>query len=214
MSRKLIFPAVCAGLLLTAPAIAAPKPAAPPSHATAAADNTSAVAAVSRMLTLRAKNNFAGMYDLLSASSKKNIPRKEFLAVSIVSKAEVAQMPSDLRGMYALFADTRNVLGYTFAVVGPDPANPDIVLVHAFPKPAPGVVSETLKVYTVADRGTGKTPRRTVDAFGSVGRAMLKAQSEQAVPPTDTPPPADVPPTDTPAAPPTDTPPAIAPAQP
>lgn len=205
MSRKLIFPAVCAGLLLTAPAIAAPKPAAPkpaapPSHATAAADNTSAVAAVSKMLTLRAKNNFAGMYDLLSASSKKNIPRKEFLSVSIVSKAEVAQMPPDLRGMYALFADTRNVLGYTFAVVGPDPTNPDIVLVHAFPKPAPGAVTETLKVYTVAEKGTGKTPRRTVDAFGSVGRAMLKAQSEQPAPPADAPPVA--PPTDMPAAPP------------
>lgn len=186
MFPKLIFPMLCAGLLLTAPAIAAPKPPAP-SHATAAADNTSAVAAVSKILTLRVKNNFAGMYDLLSASSKKNIPRKEFLAVSIMSKAEVAQMPPDLRGLYALFADTRNVLGYTFAIVGPDPTSPDIVLVHAFPKPAPGVVAETLKVYTVAEQGTGKTRRRSVDAFGSVGRAMAKAQGEQTAPPPDAP---------------------------
>ncbi len=211
MSPKHTLPLLCAGLLLTAPAFAAPKPAAP-SHGTAAADNTSAVAAVSKLLTLRAKNNFAGMYELLSASSKKNIPRKEFVAASTESKAEMAQMPPDLRGMYALFADTRNVLGYTFAVVGPDPTNPDIVLVHAFPKPAPGAATETLKVYTVADKGAGKTSRRTVDAFGSVGRAMLKAQTEQAAPPADAPPAA--PPIDTPpAAPPIDTPPA-APATP
>lgn len=196
MFPKLIIPVlctrfVCAGLLLSAPAIAAPKPAAP-SHGTAAADNTSAVAAVSKLLTLRAKTDFAGMYELLSASSKKNIPRKEFVAASTESKAEMAQMPPALRGMYALFADTRNALGYTFAVVGPDPTNPDIVLVHAFPKPAPGAATETLKVYTVADKGAGKgvgkTSRRTVDAFGSVGRAMLKAQTEQAAPPADAPP--------------------------
>lgn len=199
MSPKLIFPVLCAGLLLlTVPTFAAPKPAAP-SHATAAADNTSAVAAVSTLLTLRVKNNFAGMYDLLSANSKKNIPRKEFLAASTETAAEVAQMPPALRGMYALFADTRNALGYTFAVVGPDPTNPDVILVHAFPKPAPGAATETLKVYTVAEKGTGKTRRRTVDAFGSVGRAMLKVQSEQAAPPAEAPaaPPADT----TPAAP-------------
>ncbi len=208
MSRKLILPALCAGLLLTAPAFAAPKPAALPSHATAGADHTSAVAAVSKMLTLRVKNNFAGMYDLLSASSKKNIPRKEFLAASTETKAEVAQIPPDLRGMYALFADTRNAQGYTFAVVGPDPTNPDVVLVHAFPKPAPGVVMQTLKIYTVSEKGTGKTRRRTVDAFGSVGRAMLKAQSEQAAPPADMP---AVPQADMPTAPPTDAPPADTP---
>ncbi len=182
MSFKHALPLLCAGLLLTAPASAAPKPAAPPSHATAGASDTSAVAVVSNLLTLRVKNNFAGMYDLLSASSKKNIPRKEFVAASTESKAELAQMPPDLRGMYALFADTRNALGYTFAVVGPDPTNPNVVLLHAFPKPAPGVLPETLKVYTVAEKGTGKTPRRTVDAFGSVGRAMRDAQSKMAAP--------------------------------
>lgn len=198
MSPKLIFSMLSAGLLLTVPTFAAPKPAAP-SHATAAADNTSAVAAVSTLLTLRVKNNFAGMYDLLSANSKKNIPRKEFLAASTETAAEVAQMPPALRGMYALFADTRNALGYTFAVVGPDPTNPDVILVHAFPKPAPGAATETLKVYTIAEKGTGKARRRTVDAFGSVGHAMLKAQSEQAAPPAESPapPPADT----TPAAP-------------
>ncbi len=211
MSPKYALPVLCAGLLLTAPTFAAPEPPAP-SHTTAAADHTSAVAVVSKMLTLRAKNNFAGMYDLLSAYSKKNVPRKEFLAASTTSKAEVAQMPPSLRGMYALFADNRNALGYTFAVVGPDPTNPEVVLVHAFPKPAPGVVTETLKIYTVAEPGTGKTRWRTVDAFGSVGRAMLKAQSEQAAPPAETPPAA--PPADAPAAPPMDTPPATAPAQP
>ncbi len=184
MSLKYVFPLLCTGLLLTAPAIAAPKPPAP-SHSTAASDNTSAVAAVSKMLTLRAKNNFAGMYDLLSTKSKKGIPRKEFLASSPQSKEELAQMSPEIRGLYALFADTHNALGYTFAVVGPDPTNPDMVLVHALPKPAPGVVAATLKIYTVKEPGSSKTPRRTVDAIGSVGRVMLKAQSEQAAPPAE-----------------------------
>lgn len=198
MSVKYALPLLCAGLLLSAPAIAAPKPAAP-SHGTAAADNTSAVAAVSKLLTLRAKTDFAGMYDLLSAYSKENITRKQFLVGFNDSKAKIAQMPPALRGMYALFGDTRNALGYTFALVGPDPTNPDIVLVHAFPKSAPGAATETLKVYTVADKGAGKTSRRTVDAFISVEIAMLKAQTGTALllrllapysaaPPTDTPP--------------------------
>lgn len=187
MSLKYVLPLLCAGLLLTAPTFAAPEPPVP-SHATAGAADTSAVVVVSKMLTQRAKNNFAGMYDLLTANMKKGVSRTQFLEGAPQSSANIATMTPELRGQYALFADAHNALKYTFAVVGPDPTNPDVVLVHAFPKPAPGVVPATLKIYTVADPGAGKgttrTHHRTVDALQSIAHAMMEAKGKPTPPPT------------------------------
>lgn len=158
----------CAGLPLTAPALAAPKPAA---SSPAAANSASAVAVVSKLLSLRAKNNFAGMYPLLSLGFQELLPRSQFLAGSPESPIEISRMSPVLRGVYALLGDPHNTLKYTFTVIGPDPKNPAVVLVRALPPSALGAVPVTLKVYTLSEPGAGASRRQVVDAVATMKAA-------------------------------------------
>ena len=138
-TRTSLLVCALAGLSLTLAPIsvhADPAPAAPPS-ASAVAD-TPAVAVVRQFLAARSAGQYTAAYRLLSPGSQKAVLEEDFAAGPPPSaSAEVASAACDLStaalGLGALLVDPHNTLGYSFTVVGPDPADPSVVLVRATP---------------------------------------------------------------------------------
>ncbi len=139
-------------VLLPAFAGAGPLPAAPAS-APAVAD-TPTVSVVRQFLAARTVGLPDAAYALLSTNSQKAISAEDFASGPPPSTAtEVLNAASHLStpttGFMVLLTDPHQALGYTFAVVGPDPADPSVVLVRATP-PAGAV-----KLPTVSAPETG-----------------------------------------------------------
>ena len=129
----------CAGLPLTA--IAAPNPA-----------DTPAVLTVRQFVAARAAGDTGTAYSLLSFSSQKNATAKDYAAGSGFSgTATPADKSTPLYALFALILDTHNMAHYTFAVLGPDPADANTVLVRVTPPAsAAGVIAATVRVVTIA----------------------------------------------------------------
>jgi len=170
MSRKHV--PLCAGLLLAlVPALTTARAQAPmPAPATAPAADTPAVAVVRQFLADRAARWNLAAYLLLSAKSRQNISLADFEAGRPLPLSDAGKVPAPLFALSALLVDTHNTLKYTFAVVGPDPVDPNIVLVRA-DRDAAGradVPAVTLRLVTVSDPAA-HAPR--VDPLGSLERA-------------------------------------------
>lgn len=170
---------------------AAPPPAAPP-PASAVAD-TPAVSVVRQFLAARSEGRSDAAYALLSAGSQKAISAEDFAAGPFSSQAaEVRNAASHLStpttGFMVLLVDPHQALGYTFAVLGPDPADPSVVLVRATP-PAGSIKMSTvsapetgarhavtLRLLTVVDP---KTHAPRVDAVKSLEQAAAPGEMDE-----------------------------------
>lgn len=143
----------CAGLSLTAPAIAAPD----------AADTPAVV--VQRFLTARASGDTGAAYNLLSFQSQQTLPAKQFADGNSLPQGTPAEMSSPLYALAVLFSDTHNAAHWTLSVLGADPANPHRVRVQATPPASlKGVSASTVRVVTV-DTPTGAA---RLDLLGSM----------------------------------------------
>lgn len=149
----------CAGLPLTA--IAAPNPA-----------DTPAVLTVRQFVAARAAGDSGTAYGLLSFPSPKNAAAKDYAAgTGFSGTATPAEKAMPLYAVLALLLDTHNTAHYAFAVIGPDPADANTVLVRATPPASlKSVAAATVRVVTVA------TPSGTahIDTLKSVERTDPK----------------------------------------
>lgn len=177
--------------LLPSFAAADPQPAAPP-PASAVAD-TPAVAVVRQFLAARSVGLPDAAYALLSSGSQQAISAEDFAAGPFPSwAAEITSAAGHLStptaGFLALLADPHQALGYTFAVIGPDPADPGVVLVRATP-PAGAVKlptvsapetgarhAVTLRLLTVIDP---KTHALRIDAVKSLEQAAAPGELDE-----------------------------------
>jgi prepilin-type processing-associated H-X9-DG protein len=169
MSRIIPLSLLCAGLpLALTPSSPAQVPAPTPPAVVTVAAATPAVAVVRAFLADRAAGKFAAAYALLSVGLPKFMSAEQFAVGASMPVSASRQMPAQAFGMYALFADTHSTLGYTFTLVGPDPADPNSVLVRAQPRSgAVGVPAATLRLVTTADP---TAHARRVDIYGSLER--------------------------------------------
>ena len=151
----LLASALTALLLAPLPAVvrADPPPAAP--SPVAAAADTPAVAVVKQFVADRAAGNTAAAYALLSARSRQGRATEAAFAAGYKIPAHVPQgISASAFGLLVLLRDTRNTLGYTFAVLGADPANPAAVLVRATPPAGKALPAATVRLVTVNDPAT------------------------------------------------------------
>ena len=120
--------------------------------AAARAADTPAEAVVREFLADRASGKYADAYALLSSASQKGVTENGFAAGQPLP-AELMQHQSDPLFPFAvLLNDTHNAQHYTFTVAGPDPADPNAVLVRAAPpQAAAGVPVLVLHLAVVTD---------------------------------------------------------------
>ena len=183
-----------AGLPLVLPAAfagAGPLPAAPP-LASAPAD-TPAVSVVRQFLAARTVGLPNAAYALLAASSQQAISAEDFAAGPFPSQAAgvlnaSSHLSTPTAGFLALLADPHQALGYTFAVIGPDPAVPSVVLLRATPPvgavklptvsaPETGVRhAVTLRLLTVIDP---KIHAPRIDAVKSLEQAAAPGEMDE-----------------------------------
>jgi len=128
-----------------------------------AADDKGAVAAspsdaVRGYLAARARHDSAAQYVLLSAKDRAGIPFTQFNTAFAGDKTRLSHAAEDgvsplLASVSVFFMDAQELSGYAFAVVGPDPGDPQLVLVRAQP---PGVApgkAFLIKIVTTRDAG-------------------------------------------------------------
>ena len=144
------------------PAFAAPPP------ATAAQADTPAVAVVREFLADRAAGKYDAAYALLSANSQLTTSLKSIERGDPTAAHDFQGWPAPALGLLVFFFDTHNTLNYTFTVIGPDPLDPNSVLLRAVP---PAGSAATLRLLTVSDPAT-HTAR--LDVLGAVQRAAPK----------------------------------------
>jgi len=166
--NKLRFSCACAaaGLSLTflpAPARAEPVP-------TAAAD-TPAVAVVRHFLNARAAGRYDEAYKLLALDPAQPLSEQQFAGGTPLPPDAARSLPASVFGLFALFGDARGTQRYTFAALGPDPADPATVLVRAEP-PAGAVDAPAVTMRLLTKRAAGGP--LLVDVSGSVARAAPK----------------------------------------
>ena len=170
--------------------LADPTPAAPPASAVA---DTPAVAVVRQFLAARSAGQYDAAYRLLSPSSQKAVSAEDFAAGPFPSQAAemsnaVSHLSTPTVGFLALLSDPHQALGYTFAVIGPDPADPTVALVRATP-PAGAVKlptvsvpetgprrAATLRLLTVIDP---KTHAPRIDAAKSLEQAAAPNELDE-----------------------------------
>ncbi len=173
--------------LLPASAHADPPPTAP------AAANTPAAAVVRQFLAARAAGREEAAYALLSLASQRATSAEDFAAGPFPSQtaelsAAVSHLSTPTVAFLSLLSDPHQALGYTFAVIGPDPANPSIIMVRAMP-PAGAVKlptvsapetgarhAVTLRLLTVADP---KTHAPRIDAVKSLEQAAAPNELDE-----------------------------------
>ncbi len=88
-------------------------------------------------LTARATHEYAQAYALFSTGVQKQVPYAQFAEAKSWEDA-LAHAPADgvsptLAAVSTFFMDSHNSSGYQFTVLGPDPADPRVVLVSARP---------------------------------------------------------------------------------
>ena len=164
MNTQFVFLAgTLAALALVMPAFAAPL-----SAASQQAD-TPAVAVVREFLADRNAGKYDAAYALLSADLRQQIPEGSFAAGNPPSPFEAHNWLASTFGLFVLWLDTHNTLNYTFTLIGPDPANPGIVLIRAAPPAGNnGLSTATLRLQTVTD-STAHASR--IDIFSSLKRS-------------------------------------------
>ena len=151
-------------LIGTLAGLVTPAFAAPPS-ATAPQADTPAVAVVREFLADRAAGKYDAAYALLSANSQLTASLKSIEKGDPTAAHDFQGWPAPALGLLVFFFDTHNTLNYTFTVIGPDPLDPNSVLVRAVP---PAGSAATLRLLTVSDPAT-HTAR--LDVLGAVQRA-------------------------------------------
>ena len=100
----------------------------------ARAADTPAVAVVRQFLTDQAAGNSPAAYSLFSGSSQQMVTEAKFAAGDPLPPSTMKQKSDPVFGLAVLLADTRHTEHYVFAVIGPDPADPNTVLVRATPR--------------------------------------------------------------------------------
>ena len=165
--RFALFNAALAGLSLVAPGFAAP-PSAPVPKA-----DTPAVAVVREFLADRAAGKYTAAYALLSANSQQTTSLMSIERGDPTAAHDFQGWPAPALGLLVFFFDTHNTLNYTFTVIGPDPLDPNSVLVRAMsPAGAAAGSAATLRLLTVFDPVT-HTVR--LEVLGAVQRAAPEA---------------------------------------
>ena len=169
--NRLRFSCACAAagfslIFLPAPAPAGPAPTAP----TAAAD-TPAVAVVRHFLDARAAGRFDEAYKLLAFDPAQSLSEKDFAGGTPLPPDAARRLPAPVFGLMVLLGDGRGTQKYTFTALGPDPADPRVVLVRAAP-PADAVDAPAVTLRLLTKRAAGGA--LLVDASGSVARAVPK----------------------------------------
>lgn len=165
-TRSVFLIGTLAALSLIMPALAAPPPAITPQA------DTPAVAVVREFLADRAAGKYDAAYALLSANSQLTTSLKSIEKGDPTAAHDFQGWPAPALGLLVFFFDTHNTLNYTFTVIGPDPLDPNSVLVRAVP-PAEAAAGSaaTLRLLTVSDPAT-HTAR--LDVLGAVQRAAPK----------------------------------------
>lgn len=171
-TRSLLASALASLALAPLPAIvhADPMPAVPPSRPIVA--DALAVSVVRQFVADRAAGNSAAAYTLLSAKSRQGSMTETTFAKGGKIPTHVPKGISALLfGFLVLLGDTHNTLGYTFTVLGADPAKPGVVLVRTTPPAGKALPASTVHLVTVRDPAT-HTP--SVDLLGSLELATPK----------------------------------------
>ncbi len=145
----------------------------PPAPVKAA--DTPAVAVVRQYLADRAAGKAEAAYALLSVRSRRVMTWPDFKAgvppplsaLRQAARPESDPSASAVFGLWVLLGDTHNTLHYMFTVLGPDPADPNAVLVHAVPPVTVREVSAAT-VYIVTARSAGHKP--VLDSYLSLKR--------------------------------------------
>jgi prepilin-type processing-associated H-X9-DG protein len=115
--------------------------------------------AVRTYLAARARRDLAGQYALFSTTTQSQIPFAQFDTAFASDKAPLSHAAEDgmsplLTCVSVFFIDAHGLSGYQFTVVGPDPADPQVVLVHAQPPRVSLNKAFLLKIVT-SDTGSG-----------------------------------------------------------
>ncbi len=115
--------------------------------------------AVRNYLAARARHDLPGQYALFSSTTQGQIPFAQFDTEFASDKAPLSHAAED--GMSPLltcasvfFMDAHGLSGYQFTAAGPDPTDPQVVLVHAQPPGVPADKAFLLKIVT-SDTGSG-----------------------------------------------------------
>ncbi len=139
--------------LLTAPIYAQKAASAAP--LTVSAADTPAVAAVRKFLGARAAGKSDAADTLLSAGTRTQLTalqaggQGDKLLKAMTTPAGLASIPPGALPVLALFADRHDALHFRFRALGPDAADPAVVLVRAYQVGAPLSTISILKVVTV-----------------------------------------------------------------
>ena len=129
----------CAALLALLPAAA---------HAA----DTPAVAVVREFLADRAAGKYADAYGLLSSASQKDMTENQFAAGRPMPPNFMQHQSDPLFPLVVLLNDMHNTRHYTFTLIGPDPADPNAVLVRAAPpQTAAGVPALVVHLAVLTD---------------------------------------------------------------
>lgn len=117
--------------------------------------------AVRSYLAARARHDLAGQYNLFSAAVQSQIPFAQFDTAFASDKAPLSHAAEDgmsplLTCVSVFFMDSHGLSGYQFTVAGLDPADPQVVVVHAQP---PGVPVEKASVLKIVTSDTGSGPQ-------------------------------------------------------
>ncbi len=115
--------------------------------------------AVRNYLAARARHDLAGQYALFSSTAQSQIPFAQFDTAFASDKAPLSHAAEDgmtplLSCVSVFFMDAHGLSGYQFTVAGPDPGDPQIVLVHTLPPGVPADKAFLLKIVT-SDTGSG-----------------------------------------------------------
>lgn len=133
------------------------------------AANTPAISVVRQFLADRSAGRYHDAYALLSSDLREQIPEESFARGNPPSPLEARNWPVFAFGLFVLWLDTHDTLNYTFTLIGPDPADPGIVLIRAAPPAGNnGLSAATLRLQTVTD-STAHASR--IDIFSSLKRA-------------------------------------------
>ena len=153
----------CAALLALLPAAA---------HAA----DTPAVAVVREFLADRAAGKSADAYGLLSSASQKGMTENQFAAGRPMPPSFMQHQSDPLFPLVVLLNDMHNTRHYTFTLIGPDPADPNAVLVRAAPpQTAAGVPVLVVHLAVLADPAA-HAPR--LDIVQSLMRSNPKLAGE------------------------------------
>ncbi len=117
--------------------------------------------AVRKYLAARARHDLAEQYGLFSTTVQSQIPFAQFDTAFASEKSPLSHAAEDgmsplLTCVSVFFMDSHGLSGYQFTVVGLDPADPQVVLVHAQP---PGVPAEKAFLLRLVTSDTGSGPQ-------------------------------------------------------